>query len=222
MEIKNAQQILTYLNDLSYTDDSEIKDLIQLIEKSRFDLSQKTVSMVKLSHYRILSSNSLKKKDGLEGWDRANKYIFQEIAKVSKINKEHILKINGLLNNRETKDFRSDEIYSAQWQYLPQESLATAWLDFEKNILSMPNSILRSCEIYIWLVTMHSFTNGNGRTARLVADWSLLEQSYLPLCFDSSVASHVAVVIGDKLRDKKSSIKKTLSAILRAYEISLN
>lgn len=222
MDIKDSQQILNYLCDFNYTEDQEVKDLIQLIEKSRFELSQKSVSMVKLSHYRILSSNSLKKKDGLEGWDKANKYLFQEIANVSKINKEHVLKINGLLNNQEVTDFRAGEIFSANWQYLPKKDLDLAWKEFEEKVLIQPNSILRSCEIYIWLVTMHSFENGNGRTARLVADWSLLEQSYLPLCFDSSVASHVAVVIGDKLRDKKSSIKKTLSAILRAYEISLS
>jgi len=222
MKVSNSEQILEYLLDFDYKDDKEILDLIQSIEKSRVELSQKTVSMVKLSHYRILASNSLKNREGLIGWDKANQYIFQQIANVEKITKNHLLKLNQLLNQHEVRQFRADEIYAAKWQYLENSYLEKAFEFFETNVLTIPHSILRSCEIYIWLVTLHPFDNGNGRTARIAADWSLMEQSYLPLCFDSSVASHVAVTIGDNTKDKKTSIKKTLSAILRAYEICLS
>ncbi len=222
MEITNSQQILTYLNDFSYRDSKYIQELIQEIEKLRAELSQKTVSMVKLSHYRIITSNTLKRKENLIGWDKANQRVFQSIANIQKINKEEVSMLNSLLTQVESAEFRDDEIYSGPLQYLHRSELDSAWTAFEKEVIDTPHSILRSCELYIWLVTLHPFSNGNGRTARIVADWSLLEQSYLPLCFDSSVSSHVAATIGSDERRKEQSITKTLNSIIRAYKISLS
>ncbi|EQC52344.1 Fic family protein [Bacteriovorax sp. DB6_IX] len=223
--IQSSQEIIQFLEDFSYLDNEkekkDIDNLIQHIEKSRHELMQKSVSMMKLSHFRILSSNSLKRKEGLKSWDNANKHIFQHIANRQEINRESINEINQILTDSETRP-RTEEIYTGEWKYLEHKHLEECWKSFQKQVLSKEHSILRSCEIYIWLVTMHPFTNGNGRTSRICADWSLLEQSYLPLCFDSSVSSHVALTIGNGKRKKVNSIVKTLRGILRAYEICLN
>ncbi|MBK6693316.1 MAG: Fic family protein [Myxococcales bacterium] len=51
--------------------------------------------------------------------------------------------------------------------------------------------------LYQWLVSVHPFEDGNGRTARLAADWLLGEHGHLPMGFgapgDTFVALHASL-----------------------------
>ena len=89
----------------------------------------------------------------------------------------------------------------------------------EKKLSIKKTPLKKAFEIYLSIVTIHPFVNGNGRTARLAADWILMSSGYLPVCFDSPIQSHVAVTLNQPLRNREVSYCKFLSAVEKSYEI---
>lgn len=60
------------------------------------------------------------------------------------------------------------------------------WYEFNKGKIE---PVALAALSYRWLVSIHPFSNGNGRTARLVQDWILQENGYPPAAIQSDRAS---------------------------------
>ena len=66
---------------------------------------------------------------------------------------------------------------------LPPDFFEEAIQILEQDILA---DLVRAGRVYISIATVHPFDDGNGRTARLAADWILLQHGWLPRSFQSA------------------------------------
>jgi hypothetical protein len=94
--------------------------------------------------------------------------------------------------------------------------------DFEEHVLhvSGEHAVVRASRIYQWLISIHPFTNANGRTARIAADYVLIEAGYLPTVFPSPLSFSVAL-FPDRPRQIKpiEAFWGTVLAIERAADV---
>jgi hypothetical protein len=177
----------------------------------------------RLAAWRLLASNTLGGRDasGREGWDRANARIGEMLVRsdlpcFAMASEIHHALGTGPSVLREHRAFTADE------EYLAPSLVPGALATFDA-ALSRPAAapLATAFRAYLGLVTIHPFANGNGRTARLLADAILLREGLLPLCFPSPVAAHVAQTKGGVLRDPHEAFRTFLSGITQAYRVVL-
>lgn len=216
---KTSNDILEFLSDFSYKDDEDFLSLCEEVLSLQKETLLSVESLQKMSDFRIVSSSTLwSNRSQLENWDSANKEVFNLIQSQKTINFATAKRINSLLTNNENNE-RVDDIFAGPWKYLDFEYLNLAKEHFEKEVLTLLDPLQRAIEVYIWLVNLHPFKDGNGRTARLSADLLLLQSGLLPLCFNSNIASFVGNLIGAKKLSKKVCVLRTLEAMKRPYVI---
>ncbi|MDD0852168.1 Fic family protein [Halobacteriovorax sp. GB3] len=178
----------------------------------------------KLAKARLLSSNTLGrvKDSDLRNWDRANQYVNESLSQNEELSLSHVYKLNALVRN-EASSIREIPIYGGHLEFIKPEYIEKALSLFEKKILT--NLTLSPYEkafhIYQWIVTIHPFHDGNGRTSRLCSDYVLLGSGILPISFPSSFSSHVCQNINEKRRNKEDCYLSFLKAISHSYEILL-
>ncbi|EQC49975.1 Fic/DOC domain protein [Bacteriovorax sp. BSW11_IV] len=216
---KTSEEILEFLSDFSYKDDEDYLTLCREVLSLQKETQLSTKALQKMTDYRIISSSTLwSNRSHLEHWDSANKEVFNLIQSNNSINHTSAKKLNFLLTNNENNE-RVDEIFAGPWKYLEFEFLSLAKERFENEVLTLSDPIQKAIEVYIWLINLHPFKDGNGRTARLSADLLLLQSGLLPLCFNSNISSFVGNLIGAQKVSKKVCVLRTLDAIKRPYEI---
>lgn len=217
-DIKEPSEILEYLKTPPVISGG-VSVLIRQIDQAQKSLAQPTPTALKqLSARRALASNSLKKEDVLQLWQETNHWMGERIAEDEVLTWASIVHINRRLLGR-SEPLRDEKIYTGDMEYLPPGSMSEALDEFHKKLQFEPDILIKSFEIYLGIVTIHPFVNGNGRTARLAADWILMRGGYLPVCFDSPIQSHVAVTLDHPKRDKQHSFEKFLRAVLKSYQI---
>lgn len=96
---------------------------------------------------------------------------------------------------------------------------------FKKDVLTphpTAHPLLSACKIRYWLVTIHPFLDGNGRTSNLLCDWILARYGYPPLTYRLKVDSHIG---GWEGRSHFSTFDyacaKTLLSLKYTYELLL-
>ncbi|WP_164848300.1 Fic family protein [Halobacteriovorax sp. HLS] len=188
--------------------------LIEL-DSLRSNISLTPELLARLNLHRVVASSTLKRKGELEKWDDANKFVFSKIG--HQLDFHLITQVNECLT--EKSGIRTTEVFGAGLMYLKKEFLQDEINNFEK-ILSMRNNIHPiefALKVYIWIVSTHPFTNGNGRTARLIADKILLESNYLPLCFADSRSGHCAYFEELDNDDLCLKINSFFKGLIRSY-----
>lgn len=216
--INSGEAILRYLAAplvLTEREEAMVRKLDCLRQK---DLSPYSEQMKSLLAHRLLGSNTLQSSQDFTTWQAANDWVGRQILQGDQPTIDKFIKINSILLG-ENSQVRNFEIYSGGSEYLPPENLQEGLSQLERVLESETSALARAFQIYLYLVTLHPFENGNGRTARLAADWGLLQDGYLPLTFDSPIQSHVAVTLGSPPREKCSSFFKFLAAIKSSYDI---
>lgn len=203
----------------------EIVMLETLSQKTELlSLEQWQEGMIRLAPYRLKSSGTLKKGD-VESWQRANTYVAEKIQAGLAPTWDDVLKINAILLNQEFITIREEPIYLASREAFPVAELSSATDLFAAEILPVENHeypLIAAALCQYWLVSLHPFTDANGRTAVLVADWILGLHGYLPLSFASKVDAIIAV-----LSDVRSSatpanaILKLLNNSQHSYNVVL-
>ena len=149
-----------------------------------------TAAFKMLNERRILSSQSLvSEQQNRAHWDAANHLLAVEATEGHRPGLESLCRLNAVLTGS-SGGFRAQPVFAGGFRY-PSPDLFPAALDILKAILLDDDALTRAALSYIWVSNIHPFENGNGRTGRLFADATLIQNGFLPLCFPTAAAAHV-------------------------------
>lgn len=173
----------------------------------------------KMSALRLKASGTLQRGD-CAGWIEANTFIQKQIQKHIDPTWNSVSTLNSFFTGQGA--IRQQEIYTGYLQACPQEELELTLQSFQKNILNSQKkySILTHAALcQYWLVSIHPFLDGNGRTSILLTDWFLTMNGYLPQSFSSKLDAIVMYIPG---RVKKMtpglSVIRILQNVLLSYK----
>lgn len=203
--------------------DQEALEIINTLEQYRDELNLKIqnksiLDWNKLNFARFLSSNTLgKNNEARRLWQMANLELNSWIENQTVIDFSHITRVNTIVTKNHN-NLRTIKIYAADKEFINSKY-------FEKaqeyiNQLLMRNDISpleKAFRVYQAIVSCHFFYDANGRTARLISDFILLNNSYLPTSYPSSVSSHVAIDINSETNDIQLFYKNYLLALKNSY-----
>lgn len=214
-------EILNFLSSYHELDRARLETARKRIDELKESLaSAKSPRFNDLVTRRILASTSLSRKlEDREEWDRANAFIATSLAENRKFDILALKALNAILT-RGAAEFRSIAVFAGQDEYLTASAIPESLAIFESFNVEA-DSLLRAALLYIFVINVHPFANGNGRSARLAADWILLDHEYLPLCFPSSIQSHVAYAQNGHYPSLESCVLKCYAAIINSYSIVL-
>lgn len=176
----------------------------------------------KLSEYRAKSSSTLQNGSN-ESWKKANEYVSQKITASIFPTWEDIENINKICNPSTGGQLRNCPVYIGNHKACSPETLPVLIQAYINDILSFNNvvhSLITACHARYWLVTIHPFIDGNGRTSNLICDWILALNGYLPVSFGLKLDAHIGGWGGrSHFSDLNYACLKTLLAIKHTYQI---
>lgn len=175
-----------------------------------------------LAAWRLLASNSLRAQNpsGRAAWDRANGLLAQALEADEAPSLALATRLHTALGTEDAA-LRTVRIFAADERYLDPEDVPALVRELDMALARAHDALEAAFRAYVGVVTIHPFVNGNGRTARLVADYVLMKDAWLPLCFASPVASHVARTYGGVARDVTTSFEVFAEGIANAYRAVL-
>jgi hypothetical protein len=185
-----------------------------------------TLNWAALDLARSYASNTLNTKpEELAHWQSALRNAAEAAAKKEKLSLALIEGWNRLLRgNVDGPVIRAVDQSLVGRKLLSVTEVPSALQGFELQLLSDSgeSAVVRASRIYQWLISIHPFTNANGRTARIAADYVLAEAGYLPTVFPSPLSFSVAL-FPDRPRQIKpiEAFRGTVLAIGRAADVLL-
>lgn len=220
--MNNLERLNLYLTrELKTADDPALVFLEDEIERINKNLNSEVLNFKKLNLHRIFSSNTLRNQGGLhiDNWNKANLFLLEKIQKNCEVSFDLVRKINSFLIGEE-REIRTHPIFATNLEFVPPTHLKNLVGQFEKMLSVRKNPLYLSFEIYLWLVTLHPFSDCNGRTSRLCADFVLIKSGYLPLCFESPIATFLAQSWDGPTACKNTSYKIYLNGLLNSYSVA--
>lgn len=157
-----------------------------------------------------------------ENWDLANALLAEFISAGRAINTESIQLLHRALVPEHHGSLRSTDLQGGNSLYPPAADLALLWAVFEAEVLdclSTRHPIVEAAMLYQWLITLHFYSDGNGRTARLVADWRLTQSGLLPLAFANDAASFVSALDEKRQYGPELAVLRICEGLRRAVEV---
>lgn len=152
-----------------------------------FNLPQEQLKekMLNLSILRVSSStsNSSQSQKSLESWNKAQSHIFSNMN--SLFDFEFIKEINLILTGNQEVE-RNQNIFAGGASFMSNEDKDKELVHLRENILpklSTLHPIVASTALRYWIVSLHPFKDGNGRTSQSLADALLLMNNFPPLYF---------------------------------------
>lgn len=185
---RNSFASMPFSANIQLSDDElkKLKDFECLREKM-FELSEETLraQLHKLSVLRLSSSqtNGTQSPEALERWNNTQMFIHSTSS--SLLDYDFIKKINGLLTGNETPE-RSQDIFAGGASFLSNQEKDIELEYFKSKILPElidHHPIVASTAIRYWIVSLHPFKDGNGRTSQSLGDALLLKNQFPPLFF---------------------------------------
>lgn len=181
-------------------------------------------ALAHLARKRLLASNTLRTASRERvAWDVANRWVHDDLGREGgrRWSLSELARLNALVTDG-AGVVRRGAVYSCGQEYLAAEHVLGELhaLDAHVTASVRPAPVI-AATIYVSVVTIHPFENGNGRTARLAADRVLLGAGYLPLCFLSPVTSHVAQMRSGPRRDPERCVLRVLAAVAESYATAL-
>lgn len=174
-----------------------------------------------LAAWRLLASNSLRSAaTGRAAWDRANGALAKALAADEAASIALAKRFHAELEAGDV-ELRTTDVFGADERYLSAADIPAELAAVEAALASARDGLEAAFRAYVGLVTIHPFENGNGRTARLFADYALMKDAWLPLCFASPIASHVARTYGGPARDPADAFEVFADGIGNAYRAVL-
>ena len=217
----NAPTLDFLIDKLRITEEFNFSD----IENIKKDLNQaviqsKNLNFAALENQRRQGSNTLKKKNELTEWATANNQILDWLHKNEELDFEHVKKLNLSLNPESYGQFRTQSIFAGLGEFIEVTSLTKFENLFSKNVLKKDiHPILKAAQVYQWISSFHPFENGNGRTARLAADFILMKDDYLPLSFENPFDAMVGIKSNTHHIDGNYGVRKLLKWLNNSYQI---
>lgn len=147
------------------------------------------------------SAESMRAKDN---WLKADAYVRELVEKDQSLTLENILQLNailgkGLINNQcDVGELRSFEVLAGgNKSYLPSSMVHgcmegfVKWVNLEME--NHTNPIVLAAKAYQRLVSIHPFSDANGRTTRLVMDFILMRDGLPPSVLEDVEAAIFAL-----------------------------
>lgn len=215
------------IQPISEEDHLEINRLIQEIEKAKgqSDLlcpEEWNAGLQRLSPYRLRSSGSLKRGE-LEGWIAANSFVANQGLQEKSPTPDDIVHINSLMMKDPEVSIRTVDIYIGPRKACSADKLPQLLTYFYSNVLPTNNNyhpLIAAALTRYWLVSLHPFKDGNGRTSVMVCDWLLLNNGYLPLSFERQIDAVIGTFEDYRANATPgNAVLKTLQSVLHSYKI---
>ncbi|MBP3194101.1 MAG: Fic family protein [Cardiobacteriaceae bacterium] len=114
-------------------------------------------------------------------------FIEELVRKKVAISEQIIREIHYLvlknINDKEAGKYRSCNVLISGAQHIPPESYVISQemeklIDLYRNEWGKKNAVIRASRLHIFLVKIHPFIDGNGRTSRLLMNLELLKNNY--------------------------------------------
>lgn len=204
--------------------DQEALEIKCSLEQFQKDLNlkiknQKILNWDKFHFMRFLSSNTLGKDEAARNfWQEANLLLNGWIEEEIILEFKNIVHLNKILTQKED-NIRTTKIYAADKEFIETKhfKIVQGYLNqLLKRVDFTPTE--KAFRVYQTIVSSHFFCDGNGRTARLISDYILLNNSILPICYPSSIASHVAIDINSEDNNINTYYKTYLLALKNSYQ----
>jgi len=197
----------------------------QVMIKAR-DLSLSEVSqqaMTRLNLWRVRASDTLRRPDAPERrlWDQANVRLAQLIAEGEPLGFAFGAKLHRAIGFSDSA-IRTERLYTADEEYLLPSYVAEEIRKMDVVLHSQMDGLVRAFVALVAMVTIHPFSNGNGRTSRLLCDAFLVSEGFLPLSFAFPVASHVGRTSRGIKRSVLDAVETFLAALCNSYEVIAN
>ncbi len=192
---------------------SEIDRLkIQLTEinydfANRLNIERLKLSSTLFNAYFFSEKNNC---NPVEVWIKTWEWVLQYVKKNNEFSLNFLFELNARINETNEK-YRENNLFNAFFQYSEHKDIIPLMNTFEKEVISNINNyhpILSASRIYQWLITIHPFTDGNGRVARLAADALLVKNGLPPITFPDKTQGYVSINPPSKIE-----ITPTLAAI---------
>lgn len=186
-----------------YSPDKEIASVLahfdglklEFLENESIDHGAK-LSLI--SHARLMSSHSLRSKTAfdLANWNLAQHMVMTSLDKTWDWN--FILEVNSLITgNQKFQCERESDIYAGGVAFVDNHQKLILLESFKSVVLSQleqSHPLVASTMLRYWLVSIHPFLDGNGRTAQTLGDAWLLKFNYPPLVFKNPYQGQYATM----------------------------
>jgi hypothetical protein len=167
----------------------EVGAFDDLLSRAVFDPSRAT----ELTRARLIGSQTA----ALEPWLRANARISELVRDDLAPSIDGIAELNALVRDAQESGLRATPIHIGPYECPSPEDIAFLLEPLLSQVIERTervHPIAGAALLEQWLATVHPFPDGNGRTARLAADWHLAVHGYPPASYPSVRASFKAVV----------------------------
>ena len=203
--------------------------LIEVVNKKRSLLSSSllTSSTIELlQKYRAFASNTLFQSfEALNKWNNAQKIVHDWLVEDKYLSLNDMLFLNATLSSHGLMGWRKTPIYTFNNQHPHEddlESLMQEFYNYLNKSLSNWHSLYTAFICRYWLVSIHPFAEGNGRTSQLIADYYLLKHGFLPQVFLKKTESLIAASPKKDFMNPQRAFRKFIQTILNAYDLVLN
>lgn len=182
-----------------------------------------------------------------ECWHSANTLIEKFILNDFQLSKDTICQIHYALENTNSFDlinnpnndknslypkseYRSKPVYIGQFSGMEHqkihEAMEKAISDFNNTFSNQSNestdlnTIFKIAKLQKELISIHPFSNGNGRTTILIGDWFLMKNGYLPQSFEEKFDFMIASFHDSKRQTSDEHVATVLiNNVIRSYEL---
>lgn len=178
-------EVLAYFDELK----------LQFLENDQIDHGSK---FALVSHARMMSSNSLQRKTAfdLANWNLAQQMIMTNLS--MNWDWSFIVELNSIITGHpNNRCERESDIYAGGVAFIDNEQKTFLLNTFKNHIL--PNledhhPLIASTMLRYWLVSLHPFLDGNGRTAQTLSDAWLIKFNFPPLVFKNPFQGQFAAM----------------------------
>lgn len=198
-------------------------DLLRKTEILKESFSPEIPSHEHLTRFqlaRVLASHSIKRDEQARAqWDSAQRLLQRWVDEDVPVGKNEILLLNHTLSGSGLRDC---PVYTGGFEH-PLVSEVPDLLDYFFDEIWAQQKTMQPLRLghltKMWLVSIHPFLNGNGRTAQLCADYVLLKNGYIPHSFRNRTMAMVACLPNKLSTSPHRVFLKFLDSVQWSYQI---
>lgn len=197
------------------------------------DAAPSAAAAAALTRARLESSRSLQPgprrtaeamADAARGRERflvANARVVAAVSAEEPISVPALSVVNGLLLGREPSPFREAPAYLDGTPCPPPSEIAALLEPMTAAVAeraAADGPLFAAGLLYQWLVSVHPWTDANGRTARLAVDWLLGLHGLVPISFGDAFDSFVSVHVEHPWRTPGQAAIVVARGVLRTLD----
>jgi hypothetical protein len=200
VSIEGPKLLTKSLYPTSSSNENELVRQIKEKSKSISIISAPDLSLI--TRLRMFSCSSINNGDSIskDNWINALIFLQENLSKITG-SLGLICKLNGILlhgANSKPSSYRTTPMLAGVKAFPCSLDINNLMNDYIQRLFTIKDPVSQAAYTYQTLISVHPFIDGNGRTARLVADAILMNNNYLPLAFPSTALGLVIHTSKDK------------------------